>query len=50
MPQLIALFNMRYSHDEGLIAYISSLDASEDGVGFQLFPSRTQPALSWVEY
>ncbi|KAJ6580904.1 hypothetical protein B0H19DRAFT_1112868 [Mycena capillaripes] len=27
--QLIALFNMRYTHDEGLIAYVSSLDAPD---------------------
>ncbi|KAF7345404.1 Ring finger domain protein [Mycena venus] len=30
--QLIALFNMRYHHDEGLIAHVSSLDASEHDV------------------
>ncbi|KAJ7860419.1 hypothetical protein B0H14DRAFT_2744702, partial [Mycena olivaceomarginata] len=42
-PQLIALFNMRYTHDEGLIAHISSLDASEDGVGF----GRNRLFLGW---
>ncbi|KAJ7308522.1 hypothetical protein DFH08DRAFT_900102 [Mycena albidolilacea] len=42
-PQLIALFNMRYTHDEGLIAHISSLNASEDGVGF----GRNRLFLGW---
>ncbi|KAJ7173517.1 hypothetical protein C8R46DRAFT_1083072 [Mycena filopes] len=28
-PQLVALFNMRYAHDEGLVAHISSLDAPD---------------------
>ncbi|KAJ7663838.1 hypothetical protein DFH06DRAFT_986592 [Mycena polygramma] len=27
-PQLIALFNMRYTHDEGLVAYVSSLEVT----------------------
>ncbi|KAJ7308568.1 hypothetical protein DFH08DRAFT_900293, partial [Mycena albidolilacea] len=44
-PQLIALFNMRYTHDEGLIAHISSLDASEDGVGFRV--GRNRLFLGW---
>ncbi|KAJ7036505.1 hypothetical protein C8F04DRAFT_953613 [Mycena alexandri] len=28
-PQLIALFNMRYAHDEGLVAHVSSLEATD---------------------
>ncbi|KAJ7777221.1 hypothetical protein B0H16DRAFT_1504743 [Mycena metata] len=28
-PQLMTLFNMRYAHDEGLVAHVSSLDATD---------------------
>ncbi|KAJ6485616.1 hypothetical protein C8R45DRAFT_1074839 [Mycena sanguinolenta] len=31
-PQLIAMFDIRYRHDEGLIAHVSSLDPSEHNV------------------
>ncbi|KAJ7493200.1 hypothetical protein B0H11DRAFT_1718311 [Mycena galericulata] len=31
-PRLIVMFNMRYSHDEGLVAHVSSLDATEHDV------------------
>ncbi|KAJ7132378.1 hypothetical protein C8R44DRAFT_49225 [Mycena epipterygia] len=29
-PRLITLFNMRYAHDEGLVAHVSSLDVVDD--------------------
>ncbi|KAJ6616970.1 hypothetical protein B0H10DRAFT_2035035 [Mycena sp. CBHHK59/15] len=32
-PRLIALFDMRYTHEEGLIAHVASLDAGEHNVG-----------------
>ncbi|KAJ6580931.1 hypothetical protein B0H19DRAFT_1251208 [Mycena capillaripes] len=42
-PQLIALFNMRYTHDEGLIAHVSSLDTSD----YDVTMGRNRLFLGW---
>ncbi|KAJ7708896.1 hypothetical protein B0H17DRAFT_1191398 [Mycena rosella] len=42
-PRLIMLFNMRYTHDEGLVAHVSSLDA----VGGEVTLGRNRLFLGW---
>ncbi|KAJ7483181.1 hypothetical protein FB451DRAFT_1555226 [Mycena latifolia] len=42
-PRLIMLFNMRYAHDEGLVAHVSSLD----GVGADVTTGRNRLFLGW---
>ncbi|KAJ6568246.1 hypothetical protein DFH09DRAFT_1155044 [Mycena vulgaris] len=42
-PRLIALFNIRYAHDEGLVAHVSSLD----GAGADVSVGRNRLFLGW---
>ncbi|KAJ7881196.1 hypothetical protein B0H13DRAFT_1630113 [Mycena leptocephala] len=42
-PQLIMLFNMRYTHEDGLIAHISSFDATE----YDVTPGYNRLFLGW---
>ncbi|KAJ7095468.1 hypothetical protein C8R43DRAFT_938718 [Mycena crocata] len=46
-PRLIDLFKMRYAHDEGLVAHVYSMNASDSVYTANIYPGRNRLFLGW---